>query len=127
MNPKDIAATTRAPLQLLPAITQIEGSMACKDGAEKYGAYNWREKPIHLMFYIGALERHIAKLKDGEDIDTKSGRPHLGHIIATSGIILDANSCGTLVDDRPKVPGHASLVLDDLENGMKIGVQPFAE
>lgn len=100
-NPKDLAAETRVPLQLLPALTSIHGAMACRDGAIKYGPYNWREKPITMMHYLGALERHIARLKDGHDVDEKSGVTHLGHIIATCGILLDAHSLGMLIDDRP--------------------------
>jgi len=116
MNPKDQAASSRVPLQLLPAITAIEGAKACKEGAEKYGPYNWRDEPITLMKYIGALERHIARLKDGEDLDSKSGNHHLGHIIATAGIVLDADACGTLIDDRPTVPGKASEMFDAFED-----------
>ena len=119
MNPKDVAALTRAPLHLLPAITNISGAMACRDGAIKYGPYNWREKPISLMEYCSAMERHILRIKDGEWIDAKSKVPHLGHIIATAGILLDALHCGKLIDDRPAVPGAASDMLDWIENMLK--------
>lgn len=118
MNPKDVAALSRAPLHLLPAATSIWGAMACRQGAIDYGPYNWREKPISLMKYLGALERHIARLKDGEWIDAKSKCPHLGHIIATSGILLDAYHCGTLIDDRPP-EGRATDILDDIEASLK--------
>ena len=33
MNPKDVAALERVPLQLLPAITSVIGAMACRQGA----------------------------------------------------------------------------------------------
>lgn len=118
LNPKDIAAQTRAPLHLLPAVTLIHGAMACKDGAAKYNAYNWREKPISLMEYLGAIERHIARIKDGENVDAKSGVTHLGHIIATAGILLDANAVGTLKDDRPKIGGIATKLLDRIEGNI---------
>jgi len=112
----------RAPLHLLPAATTIHGAMACKDGAIKYGPYNWRDKPIEMMSYIGAIERHIARLKDGENIDNKSGATHLGHIIATAGIIIDAASVDMLIDDRPEVDGKATVILDAIE-----GVEPEDE
>ena len=118
-NPKDMAASTRAPLHLFPAVGAIYGAMACRQGAEEYGPYNWRDKAIGLMNYIGALERHIARLKDGQWVDRKSGQPHLGHIIATSAIMLDADECGTLVDDRPNKLGHAGSVLDQIEDKLR--------
>jgi hypothetical protein len=71
------------------------------------------------MKYIGALERHIGRIKDGEDLDNKSGASHLGHIIATSGIVLDAASVGTLIDDRPTIRGKASEELDKFEEQRK--------
>jgi hypothetical protein len=120
MNPKDIAALSRVPLHLLPAVTRIQGAMACADGAVKYGPYNWREKPIALLFYLGAMERHILRMMDGEDIDPKSGLRHEAHLIATAGIILDARECGTLIDDRPAKKGRASVLLEEYEAQRKL-------
>lgn len=111
-NPKDIAALDRVPMHLLPAAGAIHGAMACGDGAEKYGPYNWRDKPISLMSYLGAIERHIACIKDGEDAATDSLIDHLGHINATTAILLDAKQVGTLIDDRPRVRGRAPEVLE---------------
>ena len=119
MNPKDIAAQTRAPLHLIPAVGAIYGSMACRLGAKKYGPYNWREKNISLMEYIGAIERHAARLKDGEWIDQESKQPHLGHINAITAILLDANECETLNMDWPTQEGYASDVLDKIETKLK--------
>lgn len=107
LNPKDARALDRVPLWALPTIGAIHGAQACGDGIEKYGAYNWRDKPIKLMEYIGAMERHIACLKDGQWRAADSGFTHLGHINATSSIMLDAEQCGTLIDDRPARPGRA--------------------
>ncbi|AAT69492.1 gp16 [Alphaproteobacteria phage PhiJL001] len=115
-NPKDIAATSRVPLHLLPHIGRVWGAMACRDGAIKYAPYNWRDKPISMMEYLGALERHIAALAGGEwfSPDTDPPVPHLGHIIATAAILLDAEACGTLIDDRPEKNGAVPQLLVDL-------------
>lgn len=116
-NPKDLAALHRVPLHLLPSVTSIWGAMACLDGAVKYGPYNWRQKPIRLMPYVSACERHFSRYKGGEDFDSKSKVHALGHVIATCGILLDAEMHGTLIDDRPDRPrGEAeSRLLDHLE------------
>lgn len=107
LNPKDERALKRVPLWSLPPIGAIHGAQACGFGVQEYGAYNWREKPIKLMEYLGALERHIACLKDGQWRADDSKVTHLGHMNATTAIILDAEQCGTLIDDRPKRPGRA--------------------
>lgn len=114
LNPKDRAALVRVPLHLLPATARIYGAMACKDGAVKYGPYNWREKPISLMGYTGAMERHLLAIRDGEDLAPDSLCDHLGHLIATAAIILDARECGTLIDDRP-LPGPTPRLLEELK------------
>ncbi len=104
-NPKDKAASTKVPMWSLPAIGAVHGAMSTADGIRKgYGAYNWRYNPISMMEHIGALERHIAALKDGEDFTSDSNVTHLGCVIAGASIILDAHQCGTLDDDRPR-PG----------------------
>ena len=113
-NPKDIAAQDRVPLELLPSTGRIYGALGCRDGVIKYGPYNWREKPISLMGYTGAMERHILALRDGEDLATDSMCEHLGHLIATASIILDARECGTLIDDRP-LPGPTPRLLEELK------------
>lgn len=120
LNPKDAAALSRAPLHLFPAVGVIHAAMACRDGAivKGYGAYNWRDKPISLMEYLSAMTRHIKRIQDGEWVD-KSGATHLGHVIATAGIILDAQACGTLIDDRPEVDGTASELLTEIEDCLK--------
>lgn len=105
VSPKDIlAARTKVPLHLLPAIAVVEGAIACKDGVDKgYGPYNWRERQIELMGYIGAIQRHCARVMDGEnfDGDSPNGASHMGCIIATAAIVLDAQAHGMLVDNRP--------------------------
>lgn len=116
-NPKDLAARGRVPLHLLPAAGRIHGALACKDGAEKYGPYNWREKPISLMGYTGAIERHLLALRDGEDRAQDSGLHHLAHIVATASILLEAMECGSLIDDRP-LPGPAALLLKRSQAGV---------
>jgi hypothetical protein len=69
-------------------------------GAVRYGPWNWRGEEVKLTVYLAAMRRHIDAIIDGEDIDPESGCPHLGHVMASCGIVLDAEACGMLVDDR---------------------------
>ena len=77
-----------------------------KSGADKYGAYNWRQVPVSTTTYVSAMMRHLNAFRDGVDLDAESGRSHLSHIMANCAILLDAAAAGTLVDDRsfPKNP-----------------------
>jgi hypothetical protein len=119
VNPKDAAALTRVPMHLLPAVGTIYGAMACKDGADKYGPYNWRERAISLTQYIGAMDRHLKALLDGEDCASDSKLPHLAHVIATAAILLDAKEAGALLDDRPKRSGNAAGLIERLNADLK--------
>jgi hypothetical protein len=119
MNPKDLAAMDRVPMHLLPKVGLIWGAMACREGAIKYGPYNWRERDIKLSEYIGAIERHLSGLNDGEWIDPKSGIPHLGKIIATAAIVLDAYHNGSLIIDIGE--GPAADLIFELEERIKAG------
>ncbi len=113
-NPKDQVALTKVPLWSLPAIGAVHGAIATGDGLSKgYSAYNWRYKPISMMEHIGALERHILALKDGEDFTRDSNITHLGCVIAGASIILDAAQSETLIDDRPDT--GLRTVADELE------------
>lgn len=106
-NPKAAFGKAKSPVGLFPPVALIHAAESFRAGAAEYGPANWRKDPVSASTYRDALERHFLAWCDGEDIDRKSGIPHLGHIIANAAILLDAESCGMLVDDRPP-PGHAA-------------------
>ena len=100
-NPKALVGRQKAPLiSPVPATSLAWLAEAHLDGAEKYGPLNWRETPIKLSDYIDAAVRHLLALKEGEDCADDSHLPHAAHVMATMSIILDAQACGTLNDDR---------------------------
>ncbi len=100
-NPKDMAAKSKLPLHLIPPDAEIRIAEVFAHGAAKYGKWNWRDKPVGLMAYVGAILRHTNAIRRGEDIDPESGLPHLAHIAATACILMDANECKSLIDNRP--------------------------
>jgi hypothetical protein len=104
VDPKKQAGDQKDPLHLLPtvALRQAAGALAC--GADKYGVYNWRDSDgVLASTYSAALMRHLLQFMDGEDVDSESGLSHLAHIMATCCILLDAELCGKLIDDRRKL------------------------
>lgn len=101
-NPKDLWGSQKVPLSLIPASAKVHEAMAFREGAKKYGAYNWREKRVVSSIYLDAAMRHIEAYNDGEDYDPESGVHNLGHARACLGILLDAAEAGNLSDDRPE-------------------------
>lgn len=110
-NPKDAIGDTKPQMHLVPAALSIEVARAMADGARKYGPYNWRTNPVRMTVYISAIERHVAALKDGENLTRDSKVKHLAAIGANVAILLDAGAVGVLLDDRP-TPGPAGDLLE---------------
>jgi hypothetical protein len=100
-NPKDALASTRLPFHLVPGTMEMYASLAFAEGALKYGAYNWRIAGVRASVYVSACQRHLKKWFNGEEVDPKTGVPHLSSALACIAIILDARACGMLTDDRP--------------------------
>jgi len=104
LDPKGEIGKTKPPMWLLPATALIETAWAMDDGAKKYQPYNWRETKVCASTYISAMMRHWAAYLDGEDVAPDSKVQNLAHIVANCNILMDSAKCGTLVDDRPKMP-----------------------
>ena len=101
-DPKSKYGSQKASLSLIPLAALEAAAGAHQLGADKYGAWNWREHSgVAASVYINAIMRHIKAWQEVSDSDPESGVSHLGHIIASCGILLDAQSNGKLVDDRP--------------------------
>jgi hypothetical protein len=100
-NPKDAMGSAKAPLGLVPDTIVVEVAMAYMEGALKYGRYNWRISGVRASIYNDALDRHRMKWWNGQDADPVTKVKHLANMIACCGILLDAELCGMLKDDRP--------------------------
>jgi len=109
-NPKDLEGNKKPPLDLVPPSAIIYMAMAFKEGAAKYGAYNWRNKEVQSMIYHGAALRHLLSSIDGEDIDPESGIPHLACAMASIAVCIDARENGTLLDNRPPKGNAGDLI-----------------
>lgn len=109
-NPKARVGALKAPLHLVPPSAEYYIALALKDGAEKYGPYNWRSEAISISTYVGAIRRHLNAWWDGEDDAQDSGVHHIAHVMASCALILDAASVGQLIDDRPPAGGVVELM-----------------
>lgn len=115
-NPKAAYGDMKVALHLLPPAMLVEASVAFKEGAIKYGAFNYRETKIELMTYVGAILRHCMAFIDGEDTDPDSilGKSHMSGILASAGIVCDAMENGNAIDNRPH-KGTGTLLLKKWE------------
>lgn len=111
VNPKDLIGVQKSPLRLTPPALIIEVADVMALGAAKYGPYNWRQYPVKYSVYLEAMERHLLAAMDGQWLDEESNRPHVAHIGAGAGIILDALACDNLVMDWPVHEGPAADLL----------------
>jgi hypothetical protein len=100
-NPKDAIGSTKLPFDLVPESATAHLTTAFLEGALKYGRYNWRAKGVRSSIYYSAMRRHMSKWWNGEDKDKKTRINHLASVMACCAIILDAECCDKLNDDRP--------------------------
>jgi len=52
-------------------------------GSLKYAPFNW-QKPTERDTLINSMQRHLAALIDGNELDDESGLSHIGHIMANA-------------------------------------------
>jgi len=109
-NPKDMIGSDKLPMHVVPSTVTAYTALAFLEGALKYGQFNWRVAGVRFSIYASALERHLAKLKNGEWADPVTKVPHLASIIACAGILIDAKVCGKLNDDRPPAAPVGELI-----------------
>ena len=100
-NPKTSHGAKKIPLDLVPPSARHYLAQAFKDGADKYGPYNWRDKAISSSVYYAAANRHLDAWWDGEDFAKDSGVHHLAHAMACIALVLESMRCGQLNDNRP--------------------------
>ncbi len=117
-NPKQLYGDKKVPLQNIPPAALVYLGIALKEGARKYGAYNWREANVETMTYLGAAMRHIAAYLDREEIDPDSGNPHLAHALASLAILVDAIEIEAVIDNRP-IAGAAPRLMKEAADASK--------
>lgn len=115
-NPKDRLGVKKVPLDLVPMAALIYEAIAYLEGDTKYGAFNWRRKAVRRRVYLVAILRHTLAALAGEDYDPDTLKatghkiPHEAKIRACCGIIIDAQECGNLIDDRFEKDSTARLL-----------------
>lgn len=99
-NPKDALGSMKIPYHLFPDTAVMLGAIAFLDGGLKYGRGNYRHDGARASIYHDAARRHLAAWFEGEEVDQKTGVPHLGYALACIAILIDCQELGNLQDDR---------------------------
>lgn len=110
-NPKTTIGVTKPSTDGIPPVAILHLGQAMADGVRKYGKFNWREKRVSVSVYTNAIDRHLLAYRDGEDVARDSGHHHLAHVMSCCAILLDAEACGQLNDDRGS-PGECPNLID---------------
>jgi len=109
-DPKGAAGALKTPLSLIPPYAMEQTAWVHKLGSDKYGPFNWRKTGVCASTYVNAIMRHLNAWRDGENLDPESGISHLAHVACSCNILMDADYCGTLQDDRNVKPFHPSCI-----------------
>ena len=100
-NPKESVGDTKTPHHLVPPRVLKEVAWAMKEGADKYGAYNFRKAGVKFHTYYSSTRRHMDDWFEGEDIDSASGLNHVVKAIAGLCVLYDSILEENFIDDRP--------------------------
>lgn len=100
VNPKQLYGDKKPDLRLLPLVGQLAQWEAHKDGANKYGPFNWRDNPVEANTYINAAKRHLELWAAGEERARDTSVNNLGAVMACCAILLDAQAHDCLIDNR---------------------------
>ena len=106
INPKEEHGIAKVPLGYVPPTLEVLAALGMKEGAIKYGPYNYRKIPVQMLTYLEACKRHLDALIDGEDFDPDTGYPHISMCLSCLAIVGDGWVTGTIIDNRP-LPGVA--------------------
>lgn len=111
-NPKDRVGQAKVSISKFPGVAILHGAHAMMNGSGKYGPYNWREHTVLASAYVDAGHRHLDSWFEREEEAEDSHVHHLGHLLACGAILLDAQACGKLVDDRPHDGAYARTLVE---------------
>ena len=117
-NPKDAVAVHKVPLSNVPAVSLAWLAAAHQEGMIKYGANNWAEAGVRASVYLNAANRHLKKWQNGERVDAKTLIHHLGNAMACCSILIDAETRGMLVDDRPPPIPNLDAAFDEITTAL---------
>ena len=119
VDPKQSQGTKKMCFDAIPITLMSLLSKPSKDGADKYGLYNWLDlddETMSVSTYLNAVQRHLLLYKAGQDNASDSGLHHLDHIMAGCAVVRDAMVFGKVKDDRIKLSKEQLETFENLIN-----------
>jgi len=104
-NLKNASGATKAPTAAVPPSAILALGAAMQNGADKYGAFNFRDSEVTASVFFNAIMRHLLDWWNGENFAEDSEVHHLAHLMAGPAIVIDALEQGNFIDDRPRRKG----------------------
>ena len=101
VNAKEYPGGLKPGIESVPVPVMREVGEVMRNGAGKYGYYNWRQGGCSASTYYNATWRHISSWWEGEELDSDDGIHHLSHAIASLMVLRDAQLHNIIDDDRP--------------------------
>jgi hypothetical protein len=114
-DPKREAGSLKADVTNLSIAALLAEGEVMRQGAEKYGSYNWTVHSMRASTYYNAILRHLWAWWTGQDTDPDSGQSHLAHIRASCGILIEQQVAARLNDDRPREIARAVPIMARLK------------
>ena len=127
VNPKKAKGAIKAPFHATPSLGIIQMENVMAGGGWKYGDFNYHESAVDAQTYLSAMRRHTLLWKDGIDLDDESSQNHLAHVMACCAILIEAQSTGKFIDNRPKTGLVAAALRKSSEtfNAYIVKILPF--
>lgn len=119
VDPKQSQAVKKMSFDAIPVSLLITAQPGCKNGADKYGAYNWLElddSSMSLMTYLNAVQRHLILFRVGQDHTSDTGVHNLDSIVAGIAVLRDAMMFNKVNDDRVKLSPEQIKTLEKYLN-----------
>lgn len=96
---------------LVPTFAQEEYAKVLTLGAQKYAERNW-ENGMKWSKVLASLERHLQKIKNGEDYDKETGLLHSAHVMCNAAFLTEYYKVYPEGDDRPHNFEYRKIGLD---------------
>lgn len=122
VDPKQACAVKKMTFDAVPISLLLHAQPGNKNGADKYGVYNWlklEDGSMSINTYLNALQRHLILFRAGQDDTSDTGINNLDSMISGLAVLRDAMLFNKVCDDRVKLSKEQIEILEALMNNVE--------